>query len=137
MKDTTYIQLLDSIKHRIQAAQYQVAMYVNSELLFTYWNIGNALNQERDRQGWGAKVEDRLAKYLKTSFPTMKGLSKRNLQYMMRFATEWSTIVPPVVAQIQTIDSQKATNVPPMMAQFHEFEQTALARVPWSHHRLL
>jgi len=114
-------------------------MYVNSELLFTYWNIGHALNQERDRQGWGAKVVDQLATDLKLSFPAMKGLSKRNLQYMMRFASEWpiDPIVPPPAAQIQNTDNQSNIIVPPVVAQFHVFEQMPFARVPWSHHRLL
>jgi len=160
--DKNYVALLDSVKARILSSQHQVAHYVNSELLFTYWTIGHSLNQERDRQGWGAKVVDQLAKDLKTSFPSMKGLSKRNLQYMMRFATEWvidtivqppaaqietdevkaiesaeSPIVQPAVAQIQGADNQDAIIVQPVVAQFQEFEQMALARVPWSHHILL
>ena len=122
-------------------------MYVNSELLFTYWNIGYSLNQERDRQGWGAKVVDQLAADLKRSFPTLKGLSKRNLQYMMRFATEWDidiivqstpaqfeldefkmiestegAIVPPPAAQIQNADNQYITTASQAVAQFELFE---------------
>jgi len=164
--DKSYGHLLESIKTRIHSSQHQVAMYVNSELLYTYWNIGHALNQERDLQGWGAKVVDQIAKDLKETFPTMKGLSKRNLQYMMRFASEWSLEpivqpdaaqlviekkkgandekeaslspkVPPPMAQIQPTDNQSDTIVPPLVAQFQAFEQMAFARVPWSHHRLL
>jgi len=92
----------------------------------------------------------------------MKGLSKRNLQYMMRFAAEWpidrivqpavaqldnkaikglesgqGSKVPPVVAQIQSVDSQEDKIVPQPVAQFQLFEQYAMARVPWSHHRIL
>lgn len=80
----------------------------------------------------------------------MKALSKRNLQYMMKFATEWPMegiaqqgaaqiggIAPPVVAQIQSVDNQGDTIVPPVAAQFQAFETHAMARVPWSHHRLL
>lgn len=40
MNQDSYIHLLESVKTRIHAAQHQVAMYVNSELLFTYWQIG-------------------------------------------------------------------------------------------------
>ena len=160
--DQSYLFLLESVKKRIQASQHQVAMYVNSELLFTYWNIGLALNLERDRQGWGSKVVDKLAQDLKQSFPKMKGLSKRNLQYMMKFAEEWplnpivqtavaqnkskeniaisadeNTIVPQAVAQLQPADNQANIIVPPVVAQFQVFEQMAFARVPWSHHRIL
>lgn len=124
MNDNSYIQLLNSIKQRIKSSQHQVAMYVNSELLFTYWNIGYALNQERDRQGWGAKVVDKIAKDLKTSFPEMKGLSKRNLQYMMRFASEWEmdALVQPAVAQLDNqatkgLESGHDSKVPPVVAQ--------------------
>jgi len=79
-------------------------MYINSELLFTYWNIGHTLNQERDPQGWRAKVVDQITIDLKSSIPTMKGLSKRNLQYMMRFASEWSmdALVQAAVAQLSS-----------------------------------
>ncbi len=137
--DKSYDHLLESIKSRIHQSQHQVAMYVNSELLFTYWNIGQALNVENERQGWGAKVVDQLAQDLKSSFPTMKGLSKRNLQYMMRFSTEWAIepIVQPVAAQIQNVDSQEDIIMQPVAAQFKAFESQTFARVPWSHHMLL
>lgn len=125
----SYGHLLESIKARIHSSRHQVAMYVNSELLFTYWNIGYALNQERDRQGWGAKVVDQLAKDLKTSFPQMKGLSKRNLQYMMRFASEWKmdALVQPAVAQLNKnapkgLESGQGSKVPPVVAQIHNID---------------
>jgi len=137
--DNSYGHLLQSIKARIHSSQHQVAMYVNSELLFTYWNIGYALNQERDRQGWGAKVVDQIAKDLKSSFPTMKGLSKRNLQYMMRFASEWSmdALVQPAAAQLESADNQSVIKVQQAAAQFQYFELLPMARVPWSHHMVL
>ncbi len=157
MNDPGYILLLDGIKARIQAAQHQVARYVNSELLFTYWHIGYALNQERDQQAWGAKVVDRLAADLKMAFPKMKGLSKRNLQYMMRFAAEWplTDAVSPPVAPLQDPDResdafvqqpaaplQQPANKPvPKVQQpaapFSHFERLPMARIPWSHHIVL
>ncbi len=125
--EKNYVALLESVKARILSSQHQVARYVNSELLFTFWTIGHSLNQERDRQGWGAKVVDQLAKDLKTSFPSMKGLSKRNLQYMMRFATEWpiDTIVQPPAAQLESkevkaIESAESLIVPPAVAQIQD-----------------
>jgi dsDNA-specific endonuclease/ATPase MutS2 len=112
------------------------------------------LNQERDRQGWGAKVVVQIAKDLKTSFPDMKGLSKRNLQYMMRFASEWDmdalvqpavaqldkeatkglksghdSIVPPVVAQIQSSDNQEDTIVPQAVAQIENTDSQSGVKV--------
>lgn len=140
MNDNNYIELLESIKLRIRNSQHKLAMYVNSELFYTYWNIGHALNKERDRHNWGAKVVGKIAHDLKSSSPKLKGMSKRNLQYMMRFAEEWeiyNTIVEPVAKKIQNADNQQDTIVPPLVAQFQRFEKLIIARVPWSHHRLL
>ncbi len=143
IKDKGYVSLLTSIKARIQIAQHQTARYVNSQLLFTYWHIGYYLNTETKRQGWGAKVVDQLAKDLKSSFPKMKGLSKRNLQYMMRFAAEWplaqmvqqgaaqievpknkdQAIVQQPVAQLQNTDNQGNEIVPQLVAQLEVFEK--------------
>ena len=54
------------------------------------------------REGWGAKVIDRLAEDLREAFPDMKGFSPRNLKYMRAFATAWPdrTIVQEALAQI-------------------------------------
>lgn len=40
----------------------------------------------QDRQGWGAKVIDRISADLRAAFPDMKGFSSRNLKYMSYFA---------------------------------------------------
>jgi len=103
-----YTSLLSSNKNDIQIAQKSVASYANSQLLFTYWQIGNRLNAEIERQKWGAKVVDRLSSDLKVAFPSMKGLSKRNLQYMQKFALNWqiSAIVQQGAAQLQNTDNE-------------------------------
>jgi len=52
--------------------------------------------------GWGAKVIDRLAADLRSSFPEMKGFSRTNLLYMRAFAEAYpkEQIVQQVVGQI-------------------------------------
>jgi len=42
--------------------------------------------QRQSREGWGAKVIDRLSRDLRAAFPLMKGFSARNLKYMRYFA---------------------------------------------------
>lgn len=44
--------------------------------------------ERQNRQGWGAKVIDKLSSDLRTAFPQMKGLSSSNLKYMRFFAQE-------------------------------------------------
>jgi predicted nuclease of restriction endonuclease-like (RecB) superfamily len=61
------------------------------------------------REGWGAKIIDRLAADLRREFPDMTGLSLRNLKYMRAFAQAWP-------AKSRT-----------------SFVQQAVAQLPWGH----
>ncbi|MBE6069310.1 MAG: DUF1016 domain-containing protein [Clostridium lundense] len=67
-----------------------------------YWNIGSVILNYQDKEGWGAKVIDNIAKEIKDEFPDQKGFSTRNLKYMRKFAEEYKDIqfVQQVVAQI-------------------------------------
>ena len=51
-----------------------------------YYNIGLKLIQYNK---WGSSFIDTLAKDLKIEFPTIKGMSARNLRYMQKFASEF------------------------------------------------
>jgi predicted nuclease of restriction endonuclease-like (RecB) superfamily len=70
-----------------------------------YWEVGREILQRQEREGWGAKVIDRLAGGLRAAFPDM-GWSPRSLKYMRAFARAWP----------QT-----------------EIVQGRLAQLPWSH----
>ena len=67
-----------------------------------YYNIGLKLIENNK---WGASFIDTLAKDLKIEFPTLKGMSARNLRYMQKFATEFEN---------------------------DEFLQGVLAKLPWT-----
>jgi predicted nuclease of restriction endonuclease-like (RecB) superfamily len=54
-----------------------------------YWQLGRDILARQDREGWGAKVIERLAQDLRNAFPDMKGFSPRNLKYMRAFAEAW------------------------------------------------
>jgi predicted nuclease of restriction endonuclease-like (RecB) superfamily len=58
--------------------------------------------ERQEREGWGAKIIDRLSADLREAYPDMSGLSLRNLKYMRTFAAAWPdpSIVQRVVAQI-------------------------------------
>jgi predicted nuclease of restriction endonuclease-like (RecB) superfamily len=81
-----YAAWLVDLKSRIQRARSQAALAVNQELVRLYHHIGREILARQDRQGWGAKVIDRLAVDLRAAFPDMKGLSASNLKYMRFFA---------------------------------------------------
>jgi hypothetical protein len=62
-------------------------------LLALYWDIGRLILDRQRREGWGAKVIDRLALDLQRSFPGQQGFSPRNLKYMRAFAEAWPETV--------------------------------------------
>ncbi|MGI0494317.1 PDDEXK nuclease domain-containing protein [Alkalinema pantanalense CENA528] len=105
-----YEQTLLDLKRRIRSAQVRAALAVNQELLLLYWQIGKTILEQQQREGWGTKVIDRLARDLKQEFPSLGGLSSRNLKYMRAFADAYP-------------DS--------------EFVQRCVAQIPWRHNLVL
>lgn len=101
-----YTAWLTELKTRIHNAQQCATLAVNRELMLLYWQIGQDILQRQQREGWGAKVIERLVQNLRVAFPEMKGFSPRNLKYMRAFAEAW-----PEVAMVQA----------------------ALAPLPWYH----
>ena len=55
-------------------------------MVLLYWDIGRMILDRQRREGWGARVIDRLAADLREGHPDMKGLSARNLLFMRSFA---------------------------------------------------
>jgi predicted nuclease of restriction endonuclease-like (RecB) superfamily len=97
-----YASWLAELKQRIHSAQQRAARSVNRELVLLYWQIGSDILARQGREGWGAKVIDRLAVDLRNAFPEMKGFSPRNLKYMRAFAQAWpdAVFVQEVLAQL-------------------------------------
>ena len=83
-----YAQWLASLKQRIRGARQQALLAANAEQIRLYHDIGREILDRQSRQGWGAKVIDRLSADLRAAFPDMKGLSGANLKYMRYFASE-------------------------------------------------
>ena len=97
-----YAEILRNLKQRIQQERLRTVMAANSAMVLLYWDIGRTILERQDREGWGARVIDRLSTDLHEAFPDMHGLSPRNLKYMRAFATAWPerTIVQRVIAQL-------------------------------------
>jgi predicted nuclease of restriction endonuclease-like (RecB) superfamily len=97
-----YPELLQDLKRRIRQERLRVTLAANAAMVLLYWDIGQAILQRQEREGWGAKVIDRLSADLRQAFPDMNGLSPRNLKYMRAFAEAWPdrAIVQQTAAQI-------------------------------------
>jgi predicted nuclease of restriction endonuclease-like (RecB) superfamily len=98
----SYAHFLSAIKERIRTTQIKAALAANAELVRHSWEIGREILDNQKRQGWGAKIIDRLAADLQRGFPNLSGYSVRNLKYMRAFAEAWpdAEIVHQLGAQI-------------------------------------
>lgn len=105
-----YVTWVDDLKTRIRSAQAKAALTVNADLVLLYWSIGRDILARQQKEGWGAKIIDRLSTDLHGAFPEMKGFSARNLKYMRAFAEAWPD---------------------------RPFVQQVAARMPWFHSCLL
>jgi predicted nuclease of restriction endonuclease-like (RecB) superfamily len=143
--DKYYYTTLLGLKKKIRQARQKAAVAINKELLSVYWEIGRAIMEQQQQQGWGTKVIERLAMDLKLEFPDMKGLSPRNLRYMKSFATAW-----PEFSQTDSFQTPVAGNgatesiLQPRVAKFQVNEnqsdiilQPLVAKLPWTHHIII
>ncbi len=80
-----YAVLLNDIKQRIRAAQYEALKAVNKELISLYWDIGRIIVERQKGEKWGKSVVEQLAKDLRTEFPGIGGFSAANLWRMRLF----------------------------------------------------
>lgn len=106
----SYATFVSDLKRKIVEARHRASLAVNRELILLYWTIGRDILARQEREGWGAKVIDRLADDLRQAFPEMTGLSSRNLKYMRSFAEAWPD---------------------------GNFVQQLAAQLPWGHNMLL
>ena len=97
-----YQTTLADLKKRIANERLRVTLSANAAMVLLYWDIGKIILARQEKQGWGAKIIDRLSEDLKEAFPEMRGFSPRNLKYMRTFAEQWPNreIVQCTVAQI-------------------------------------
>jgi predicted nuclease of restriction endonuclease-like (RecB) superfamily len=79
-----YFNDLNKIKDTIKQNQNKAMIYVNSQMILTYYEIGTIINK---RKTWGSKYIKNLANDLKEYG---KGYSVQNLKYMSQFANEFT-----------------------------------------------
>ena len=104
--DPEYRNFLTDIKDRLKKAQIRAALAANSELIKFYWELGIELIEKQKAHKWGDHFLEQFSHDMRVEFPQMQGFSKRNLEYMRRFATLYST---------------------------SEFAKQAVSQLPWGH----
>ncbi len=84
-----YLDVLGKIKRRIQSARLRTIVAANAAMVMLYRDVGGLILERQEREGWGARVIDRLSADLCAAYPDMGGLSPRNLLFMRSFAAAY------------------------------------------------
>jgi len=141
-----YDELLKDIKDRIRHAQVRAALGVSRELIRLYWEIGREIVHRQRRDGWGAKVIDRLAADLQAAFPGKGGFSRTNIHRIRAFYvayTEEVGIVPQPVGQTMPAVVPQPVGQPGdqpaniVRAPDGVNLPQAVAEIPWGHNVIL
>lgn len=85
----SYGELIARVKDAVRHTQVSVMLHANAEMTALYWKLGKMISDAQHKEGWGAKVIDRVSLDLQKTFPGMKGFSASNIKYMKRFAEAW------------------------------------------------
>jgi|ERR1700722_4392653 len=60
-----YVSILETLTHKIRAAQARAMLAVNHELINVYGDIGKTIHEQQQIAKWGTSVVEQLARDLK------------------------------------------------------------------------
>lgn len=91
--------VIENIKSDIKISRFKIIENANKELLYLYYRLGKIIDENSK---YGNKFINDLSIELKLEFPSMKGLSPRNLSRMRTFYKEYkdTPILPVPLAKI-------------------------------------
>ncbi len=118
-----YDALLEEIKNSIRTAQVKAALSVNRSLISLYWDIGKAIVEQQQKEGWGKSVVEKLASDIQHAFPSISGFSPRNIWRMRAFYLAWTSDVKKLPQAVAELNGK---NLPQVVAQ-----------IPWGHNALI
>ena len=90
IQNKAYSNWLKELKQKVRLVQIKAAVKVNSELLRFYWELGRDIVDKQKNTKWGDSFLKQLSQDLSSTFPDMKGFSKRNLELIRKWYRFWS-----------------------------------------------
>ena len=132
---SNYPQLFDDIKSRIRSAQVKAALSVNRELIALYWDIGEAIVQRQQTDGWGRAVIEHLAADLLGEFPGVSGFSASNLWRMRAFHLAYSRQPDNLAQPVREIRAPNLAH--PVRERAGQDLPQPVAQIPWGHNVVL
>lgn len=92
----------------LEQTQVRMIASANADMLFHYWKVGHFILYLQEKNGWGAKVIDKLSQAIRQQYPDKKGYSRRNIFYMCQFAAAYPL---KALEEMDRIDSLLKTTV--------------------------
>lgn len=92
----------------LEQTQVRMIASANADMLFHYWKVGHFILYLQEKNGWGAKVIDKLSQAIRQKYPDKKGYSRRNIFYMCQFAAAYPL---KALEEMDRIDSLLETTV--------------------------
>ncbi|HTI09111.1 MAG TPA: PDDEXK nuclease domain-containing protein [Puia sp.] len=135
-------QQFTEVVQLIQRSRTNAYKAINTELINCYWQVGEHISQRIANAIWGDKTIDELANFIGSRHPDLKGYTRSSLYRMRKFYETYrniSSIVAPVVRQLQDIDSQKLEIVAPLAPPFQttNIRDSILTRISWTNHLII
>lgn len=137
-----YASFIEALKERVAAARQSAARAVNHGLIALYWDIGEAILDKQQTNGWGQAVVERIARDLRAAFPGTQGFSARNVWDMRRMVEAYSepNFLRQLVAEsARTKGSGRNTHRLGAARRTVPFGgndslRQLVAEIPWGHH---
>src|ERR1700722_15175031 len=86
-----YSNFIADLKERIRSSQLQALSSINREMTILYWEIGKRIVEKQQKEKWGSRVMEKIAKDLQNEFPGVEGFSRTNLFRMKSFYLAYQT----------------------------------------------
>ncbi|SLM33033.1 hypothetical protein MTBBW1_850021 [Desulfamplus magnetovallimortis] len=119
-----YLEWLKTFKNKVRQSQLKAAVAVNTTLLEFYWELGADIVEKQKQSKWGSGFLKQLSHDLMNEFPTIKGFSLANLQYIRRWHLFYVERVSNSGTACSTIE-----NMP--NALYFEQLIAQLVKIPW------
>lgn len=94
IKNTEYEKLIDNVGELLNAAKNRIVLAVNSNIVQTYWQIGNYIveyeQKGNERAEYGSDLLNRLSKDLTLRYGS--GFSRSNVFYIRKLYMEYPKV---------------------------------------------
>ncbi len=125
-----FAPIVHAIGSDIEQTQVRIVASANADMLFHYWKVGHFILYLQEKEGWGAKVIDKLSEAIRSQYPEKKGYSRRNIFYMCRFASAYPLNILQQMCEADSVLSSPSVDaVKSLTAHLDQLVQEPLALI--------